>query len=125
MEINFNLLTFSGLNDTFVNVSIDELASAVTCTFLSEKQSDVVKTCSITYKAYNDTKVQCELKALLQPQHEIQSAESLSNTVTIGLPFLRNHGILYCFIVVASNGTHTALVQGRFSQGINIYYHIS
>ena len=92
------------------------MSSAVICTFPKEKQSDVIKICSITYKVYNDSSTQCGLETLRQPLHKKQSAESISDTVTIGLPFAHRHGI-HCFIIMASNGTYTALVQGAFSLG--------
>lgn len=48
------------------------------------------------------------------------SAQNISNTVTIGIPFvnfINDGGNMHCFVANASNGTYAASVQGYLVGG--------
>ena len=101
---------------------MDLISTSVTCTFLNQEESST-KTCSITYYQSDS----CGLDEL--PSLPIkQSAQNVSNTITIGIPFinqLRGDDGAYCFIVSANNGTHAATVQGTLNRGIIILLYIT
>ena len=116
-------IVFTDFKNTFINISIDTMSFAVTviCTFL--QNTNALKTCSILYELYNGSKSQCGLKHFdLQQQllNERQYAQSTSNHITIGLPYMslspHDNNKQFCFAVFASNGTHTALIEGIFNQ---------
>ena len=76
-----------------------------------------MKTCSIMYYQSDTCGLGDELPSLATKQ----SAQNVSNTVTIGIPFinqLRSGDGPYCFIVSAGNGTHEAMIQGTLNRGM-------
>ena len=83
----------------------------------------MLKTCSIIY---NNSKPCSSLLISHHIHFRRQYSESLSNVVVVGLPFVPhldlNGGREYCFVASANNGTHTALIQGSYTQGILILY---
>lgn len=93
---------------------IDLISGTAVCNFLNQHE-DNMKSCSIVYN-HSET---CGIK-VLDLSSVMQSAENISNTVIVGLPFLKhlngNDG-MYCFVATASNGTYTVMVQGKFSSG--------
>ena len=103
------------MNNSFVKVTIDPIPPMVTCAFLNQQGSSV-KTCSVVY-AFNETCMIGDNIMLLLAQMK-QTAQSVSNTVMVGLPIshtFNNHS--GCFIATATNSTFTAIIQGSFNTG--------
>ena len=103
---------------------IDLMSAAVVCTFINQQANDLsstTKTCSIVY---NQSET-CEVDDMLRLSPIRQIAQDTSDNVKIGLPFVnRLHGSrgMYCFVVNATNGTHTAMIRGTFDTGRYYFY---
>ena len=111
-----------GLMNTFVNIMVDSGSSTLTCTFLNQDKSNELKTCSIMYN--NST--MCDLTTIDNSPHGTHYAKNKSNIVIIGLPFLpllhSDNEYSSCFVVTASNISHTAWIHGSFNKGNKINY---
>ena len=104
------------MNNSFVKVTVDPIPPMVICAFLNQQGSSV-KTCSVIY-VFSETCVIGDTLRLAQQMK--QTAQSISNTVMIGLPISHtsnNQNINGCFIATATNGTFTAMIQGSFKTG--------
>ena len=111
----------SEISNDFVNVTTRFSTAAVVCSFINQKGSGV-KSCSIVYKQ-SET---CGIDTLRMSPTKLNAQSIYSDTVTIGIPFVRTLHFSersYCFIINASNGTHTAFVQGTFKGIITIVVH--
>ena len=119
----YNII-FTDFKNTFINISIEAISSTVICTFL--KDTNTLKTCSISYDLYNGSKSQCGVKNFdlhqqLLNERQYIYAQSTSNHIIIGLPYVslpHHDNKQFCFTVFASNGTHIALIEGIFTNKI-------
>ena len=114
-------ITGSEISNEFVNVTMHFSTAAVICSFINQNGSSV-KSCSIIYKQ-SET---CGIDTLRSSPTKLNAQSIYSDTVTIGIPFVRALHFSeqsYCFIINASNGTHTAFVQGTFRGIITIVVH--
>ena len=89
---------------------VDLLSSAVICKFINQ-QNNNVKSCTI---AYGPGETCSNLS-----NHGLSSRTTVTpDSVVINLPELsQTDGILYCYLVTASNDSFTAVVEGMFSTG--------
>ena len=95
---------YTGCANNFVEVKYDPATSAITCVFLNQPQGMViVKSCQIQYG-------DCQLKMTLT-----SNETTTTNDVALNLQFSAS-GQEYCYVVTASNGSHTVMVEGRISE---------
>ena len=110
-NINLQINSVGAIN-SFIEAKFDFLALRLQCTLLNQQRVNNIS-CSITYYSQEQ---QCLLNTDLENEH---SSQSNSSSVTIDLlDFPHSHNNMYCYIITASNGTHTMKVKGVFNAGI-------
>lgn len=106
----------SEINNNFFAVTIDLMSSVVSCRFLNQ-QDRTLKSCSIMYNRSES----CRVDDALHLSRFRQISQDTSNTVVIGLPFVKqldgNRTGTFCFVVSATNATYTAMISGAFNIG--------
>ena len=98
-------------NVMFISVVFELVTNSIVCNFQTQKtHASNKKLCSIDYGPEGES---CSSFS--------QTSQSTSDMVRIGLPLQLSPTAQYCFTVMASNSTHTAIVEGTFTPGhVNI-----
>ena len=97
------LNAYTGCYNDFVEVTYNSATSAITCSFLSQPDSMTsIKSCSVQYG---------ECQNLIFTSY----GNSTGNSVTL-IVLLSGSIKAYCYIITASNGTHTVMVEGQISK---------
>ena len=96
MQVCFDAI-YAECNNQFVDIKYNSATSTITCTFLNSSDNSE-KICSVEY-GHNNKRMTI-------------AANSTSNTVTLELSLDPSNGN-YWFVVTASNGTHTVMVEGN------------
>jgi hypothetical protein len=115
--VYLGLGTLSGTTNRFVDVIISENSSTIMCTFL-DWQNGSNSTCTV--RVYRPSiNNGCEDIDVVHSSHGslyTKTSSSDSDTVTITITDFQQapSRIVYCFSVIASNGTFTAEVIGTF-----------
>ena len=87
----------------FLAVKFDSSGSTITCIFLNQ-QDNSEKSCSIAYGLCGEN-----------PHLSSQGVPtSTSNSIILQLQFENKTEFDYCYLVTASNGTFSVIVEGRF-----------
>lgn len=113
MTYQFFLITES--RNSFVEVVIDLSSSIISCNFFNQ-QSVNIKSCTIDYGPNGS----CD--SLPFSSHSNYSTHSKIDIDLLTHPGFHNEK-MYCYMVTASNGTHTVVVDGIFNTGMrkNLY----
>jgi hypothetical protein len=113
--VYLGLCTLSGTTNRFVDVIVSENSSTIVCTFL-DWQNGSNSTCTV--RAYRSS-INNGCEDVVHSTHDrlyMKTSSSDSDTVTIRITDFQQapSRIVYCFSVIASNGSFTAEVIGSF-----------
>lgn len=111
-NIYLRLCTFSDTTNKFVNVTAFRNSGTISCKFLNWQQNGSNSTC--TLRAYG-TQDGCHSNENMHSIRDMKTSSLNSHTVILDIADIDFPSSVYCFVVVASNGSFTAEVIVNFT----------
>lgn len=104
---------YAGCNNDFVEVTeYDPATSTIACLFLDQPSMESVKSCHI--ELFNEKCREPLIASYREPLFTFYG-NTTDSSVTLNLQLNGTHQV-YCYIVTASNGTRTVIVEGKISK---------